>query len=175
MGASLIAKLLGWTKMPQWALELIVIGVIAASIWYWHYSTFESGVAQQVAKDNAASDRVKADAALATQKLQAKADTAEHAHADEIAHLKDLVAGSIDPVRLCVAPHTRSSGVPSAGGQIPGAEASGAATPGVQPVSIGDIGLQQESEGRDIGPMLRAFGAAADSVSADLREYQNRE
>jgi hypothetical protein len=53
MPISLIGKLLGFTGLPQWALELLAVGAIAGGIGYWHHSTLERGIAEGVAKRDA--------------------------------------------------------------------------------------------------------------------------
>src|SRR6185312_8495714 len=82
---SILAALLGWTKLPPWALELIVIGLVAGGIWYWHHATLERGIAQGVAKqvtaDDAATAKVKEKAARDTAALRARGEAAEKAYA----------------------------------------------------------------------------------------------
>lgn len=171
---SIIAAMLGWTKLPQWALELIVMGVIAGGIWYWHHEAIEKGIADQVALDNTAAAKLRAQTAAETANLKAKATMAEQGHAKEIDSLNDYNrAHPIEPVRLCDA-HASSPLVPARGAADPGNAGAGAATPGLQSVPGGDSGSGTGTAGPDISPMLSALGAAADKLSAELREYQSR-
>ena len=79
---------------------------------------------------------------------------------DEITTLRAYRdAHPVGVVRLCRA----ASPVPA--GAAPGAVAS-AATDGLQPMHEG------ATPATDIGPMLDAFAASCDAVSADLREQQ---
>ncbi len=52
---SLIGGLLGWTKLPQWALELVVLAALAAGLWYVHHRIYVEGVHAQQAADQRAS------------------------------------------------------------------------------------------------------------------------
>lgn len=52
---SIIGSLLGWTKLPQWALELIIMGLLAGGLWYLHHRIYVEGVHAQQAADQKAS------------------------------------------------------------------------------------------------------------------------
>lgn len=163
MSASIFAKLLGWTGLPQWAIELILVALVAAGVWFWHHETFKAGIAQQVASDNAATLKLKSDVAVETAKLNAKVDLAEHSHDDELQDLRDYRASNPVSVGVCP-PHGGGAGVSIT---AKSGDATSSAGIAVQQVPAGD-----SQKPRDIGPLLEALAASADSVSADLREYQ---
>jgi hypothetical protein len=177
----MIALLLGWTKLPQWAMELIVIGAIAGggTLWWQHHSRqlIAEGVSKQQAADNAVSqpliDKAKADTAA----LQVKALVAEQTHAKEMADLQNLISSRPNqPVRLCLDSNAHGSGasVRPTSTANSGNKNAGTAAAGVQPVSDGNSSSGTGQPGPDIEPMLTALGAAADKVSAELREIQSR-
>jgi hypothetical protein len=158
---SIIAKLLGWIGVPQWALELAVIALVAAGAAYEYHHILDKGRQQELAV-------VAAQAAADTAKLQRKADAAEHTHDQELTDLRSFRdAHPVEPVRLCGPAPVRAPGAVVAGNS-----GSGAAPAAVQSVPAGDTGVRQWTAGRDIGPMLEALAARADSVSSQLRVYQ---
>lgn len=172
MPASIIAKLLSWTGLPQWALELIAVGLVVIALMFYHHHVVNVGVAEQQAADDKASAKLVADAKAKSDVLESKAQTAEHSHDQELADLRAYqLAHASSAVRLCDA-HGSGQGVPQAGIKID--SAAGSAAVSVQPVSPGDSGSGQGAAGVDIGPMLSALAASADTVSADDREAQSR-
>ena len=159
----MIAALLGWTKLPQWAIELIALALVGGAILLWHHETFEAGVKQEVA-------RVELQNAKTTATLTAKANTAETLHADENKDLDAFrSAHPIEPVRLCVP--TPSLQTPAIIKVSSSAVATGA---DVQPVPAGDSGVRQEP-GRDISELLDLLAGRADKVTAQARELQGRD
>jgi hypothetical protein len=171
----MIAALLGWTKLPQWALELLAIAAVAGGIWFWQHHLIGEGIAQQKAADDAATAVLMRDAADETAKLRIQALTAEQAHDKETADLKAAIdAHPNQPVRLCLNSNARGQGVSASGTAIPGATSAGPSTAGLQPLPDGDPASGPGRAGPDIEPMLTALGAAADKISAELREFQSR-
>lgn len=161
----MIAALFGWTKMPQWALELAALGLVGGAVWFWHHETYESGIKAEVAK-------VQAQAVQDTAKLTAKANAAEHTHDQELAILNAYRdAHPEQPVRLCLSTSAR---VQTAAAQPIGGSAVAGAGP-VQPVSAGDSGGGTGGAGPDISGLLEALAARADQVSAQARELQGRD
>lgn len=174
MSLSLIGKLLGWTGLPQWALELIVVGAIAGGIWYWHHEAIEQGIADQRAADALATQALEKDTAKQTAALQARATTAEQAYDKERSDHQNYIDSHPPlPVRLCIANHSGAL-VPPSGTLKPGATDTSAGTAGVQSVPGGDSSGGAGTAGPDISAMLSALGTAADTVSATLREFQQR-
>jgi len=158
----MIAMLLGWTKLPQWAIELIALALVGGAIWFWHHETFEAGVRQEV-------NRIELQNAKTTATLQAKATTAETLHADESKDLGEFrAAHPVEPVRLCLA-------APSL--QTPSAVKISVSTPAIggsiQPVPAGDSEVRADP-GPDISGLLEALAARADQVTAQARELQGR-
>lgn len=157
----MIAALLGWTKLPQWAMDLLALAAVALGVWYWHHSAVEAGVKQEIAA-------VQAESAKQTAALNAKINVAEHAHDEELANLRAYRdANPITPVSLClsatpaaVRPANTDQGHPSAAPAI------------VQSVPAGDRSGGAAQAGPDIGPLLDALAARADAVSAELRSRQ---
>jgi len=181
---SILAALLGWTKLPPWALELIVIGLVAGGIWYWHHATLERGIAQGVAKqvtaDDAATAKVKEKAARDTAALRARGEAAEKAYAQAQLDLQAYrSAHPVGPVVLggvCNdASHDSGPGLSGTPPAQSGNESSRPNPGPVQPVRAGTRAVGPVRAGRDLGPMLDAFALAADRLSDELREYQSRE
>jgi len=167
----LIAAILGWTKLPQWALELIVILFVAGGIWFWQHERYEAGITAQVTTDAAASAKVKREADAKTATLQLRATTAELAYEQE--HQTNLQFQHdhlLSDVRLCVAAAPSGSHVPASGAVKPGAATAGAAPASVPAMPAGNT----SGAAVDIGPMLSSFANSCDEVSAVLREYQQR-
>lgn len=171
----MIAAVLGWTKLPQWALELIVIAAVAGGIWYWQHHLIDKGISQQKAADDAASKPLINQAKAETAELQVKATMAEQTHAKEIASLQKYHDDNPNkPVRLCLDAHSGSQGVRATGAANSGNKSAGTPTVGLQPVPDGNPEGGAGRAGPDIEPMLTALGTAADKVSAELREVQGR-
>lgn len=171
----MIAALLGWTKLPQWALELIVIAAVAGGIWYWQHHEVDKGIALQKAADDKASAPLIQQAKAETAELRVKATMAEQTHAKEMADLTNLTGSHANqPVRLCIDPHAGGQGVRSASTGVQGNKSPSTAAADLQPVPDGNSQSGAGRAGPDIEPMLTALGAAADKVSAELREVQAR-
>lgn len=180
MAASLIFKLLGWSKLPQWALELIAIAVVAFGIWMLHLHTLHvgmaAGIAKQQAADNAASTQLLAEAATETAEKLKVAEAASHAHDQELDSLHQYIADHPLHGSLCVQPaaHYRSQGVPEAGPAHGGNANTGPLTGNFQQVPPDDHGVSGPGEA-DVRGMLQLLAQRADESSAALREFQARE
>lgn len=172
----MIAMLFGWTKLPQWAMELILIGLLGLGFAIYHRAVIEKGIAEQVAIDNAATIKLQNDTKVQTAALKAQADTAEHAHDNELSELAAYrSAHPQQPVRLCLdAAHDRGTILPGSTGIDISHEGLGAAGISIQHVPDGDSGIRTGGAGPDIASMLGALAGSADQVSAELREYQAR-
>lgn len=170
--SAIIAKLLGWTKAPQWLLELILVVAVIGAVWFWNHSVYESGIEAQRAADAKATLAATVAANRETDRQRHRAEVAEKANADEHTALVDYQRDHHSSVRLCNAP-VATAGVPAAGASA--APAAGASAAGVQQVPGRDSGAGQGAEGRDIGGLLDALAGRADEISADLREYQTRD
>lgn len=168
--------LLSWTKLPQWALELILIAVVAGAVWYWQHHLIHEGVAQQKAADKIESDIVKSQAAAKTKELQDRATTAKEAydqeHADNLAYREQHPDSQ--PVRLCLSTGTRDSSVSAAGAANSRNENTGTATANVSAVPEGNNSGGPRGAGPDISSLLGLLATKADDVSATLREFQSR-
>jgi hypothetical protein len=171
----MIAAVLGWTKLPQWALELIVIAAVAGGILYWQHHEINKGIALQKAADDKASAPLIQQAKAETAELRVKATMAEQTHAKEMADLQNLTGSHANqPVRLCIDSHAGGQGVRPASTGDQGNRSTGSVTASVQPMPNGNSESGAGRDGPDIEPMLTALGAAADKVSAELRELQSR-
>lgn len=155
-------------------LAVVVIVGVAGGILYWHHKTLEEGIAKQIAVDNAATLKVQQQAAAETAALQAKADTAETTHAQEIAALSAQLNSPSDPVRLCLTSHAGGSGLPQTGAPNAQHASAGAAAGSVQPMPQGNSSGGGRTAGPDISSLLGLLAFQADTVSAQLREYQSR-
>ena len=150
------------------AYGAIIVALLAGFGWYTIHER-DIGKAHEVAALAASSAKLQAETDKKTADLQARANMAEQAY-DKEHNL--IVNQPRDSVRLCVAANSGRV-VPKAGAAKPGNESAGPAAGSVQSVPAGDSGSGQR-QGPDIGGMLDALAAAADDVSATLREFQSR-
>jgi hypothetical protein len=171
----MIAAVLGWTKLPQWALELILIAAVAGGVWYWQHHLIAEGVDKQKAADAIERKALEADTAKLTAQLQAKASTAEQAYDKERnANLEYQQSHPSRPVRLCLSTDNSGKILPQAGATIAGNATAGTPTPNVSEVPSGNSGGGAGTAGPDISGMLSLLASRADDVSATLREFQTR-
>lgn len=171
----MIAALLKWTGLPQWAMELIALGGLWLAFLAWHHSVIDKGIAEQVAADNKASAKLITETTAENTALKLKADTAEHAHDQELADLATYRGSHPEqPVRLCIDSHNSGAIVSHSAGINVSNASLGSAGISVQQVPDGNSSGGSPGAGPDIEPMLGALGAAADKVSAELREFQSR-
>lgn len=170
----MITELLGWTKLPQWALELLVIAAVAGGIFYWQHHLIEKGINEQKAADAAASKKIEEDTAKQTAELKARATTAEQAYDKEHADNQNYRdSHPIGPVRLCANNASRPI-VPAGGSVNPRNEGTGSATANVPEVPGRDNRSGAAEAGPDISGLLGLLAAKADDVSGRLREFQKR-
>ena len=146
---------------------IILILLVAFGMYTVHER--HAGAAHEMAALQASSDRLQKQTAAQTAELKARAVMAEQAYDKE--HLL-VVNQPIDSVRLCLNSN-RGKILPATGTVVAGNAAPGAGPGSVLQVPAGDSGGGQRL-GPDIGPMLDALAAAADNVSATLREFQTR-
>ena len=171
----MIAAVLGWTKLPQWVLELIVLAALGGGIWYWQHHLIAEGIDQQKAADDAVSKPLIQQAKAETAELRVKATIAEQTHAKEISSLQNLIDSHPNgAVQLCLDTHGSGSSVRASSAANSGASSTGTPAAGIQPMPDGNPPSGEGRAGPNIEPMLTALGAAADRVSAALREFQSR-
>jgi len=157
--------LLALIPSRDWFYGAAILGLLIFGV-YERQHLINEGAAHEVAALKASSDKLKAETAVKTADLKARATMAEQAYDKE--HL--LVANQpIDSVRLCLNPHSRIVLSPGAG-QVAGNAGAGAGPGGIQQVPAGNSSIA----GPDIGGMLDALAKSADQVSATLREFQSR-
>jgi hypothetical protein len=172
---SVIALIFSWTKLPQWALEIIVIAGLAGGFWWYHHHVYTLGLAAQQAADNKASAAVIAQAAAATKAAQDAANRAQESYREEVAsNAAAAAARPLGPVRLCLDSYARGGGMPEAGAPVGRAQRPSAGAGRVSGVPGGDPRLRQERPGPDLEELLGAWAEAADRVSATLRECKAR-
>lgn len=148
---SVIALALRWTGLPQWALELIVIGALGAGIWYWGFHTEHTIVKERIVRQQV--------------EVEKRVIETDHSHDQELADLRAYRAAHLlQPLRLC-----QPASVPIAPPRQPSA-----ARGDVLEVSTRDSGLRPEP-GPDISGMLDLLAGRADGVSATLRRRQELE
>jgi hypothetical protein len=152
----------------DWLYGGIIVALLLFGIHERNHLMAE-GEAHEAAALKTSSDKLQEQTAAQTADLQAKATLAEQAYDKE----RNIIANlpSAPAVRLCSGPAVRGSVVSQAGAQKPGDADTGTTAAGIQSMPSGN----SSAAGPDLGPMLRAFSARADQVSATLREYQNRE
>ncbi len=175
---SLIGTLLGWTGMPQWALELIAVGAVAAgavgAFWIYHHHVYVEGIHAQQVADQKASAKAIAKARAETKAAEATAQAAHDAYLNEVAHEQVLAARHPLPaVRLCLDAYGSGSSVSQTGTAHAGNASSSAAARGV-PQMPGTNHPVRARRGPDISRLLELLANRADQVSAVLREYQAR-
>jgi len=149
---SIFLKLLGWTGLPTWAIELAVVGIVAGSlVWY-----------------GAHHEKVRIETRVQKQMVEVEKRVVEtdHSHDQELADLRAYRAAHPLSVRLCVAgnnlPPRAVEGQPGApGGNL-------------LPMPAGDSGAGT-GPGSDIFPLLDLLAARADEVDALLRRRQRIE
>jgi len=173
---SLLAKLLGWTGLPTWALEVILVLVVAGGVWVYHEHVvsklISAGRAQQQADDLKALDALKTDRDKQQELIQARAEEAQHAYEQEQADLRAYRITHPDgpPNKLCInTPYRGSPDLHGASAANRGAAASSAPTPVLQPLPQANTG-----SGPDRRRLLDDLAAMADTLSATLRESQHR-
>lgn len=148
---SLIAAGLKWTGLPQWALELIVIGILLGAVWYWGFHTEHTIVQTRIVKQQV--------------EVEKRVIETDHSHDQELDDLRAYRdAHPVKSIRLC-----QSSGVPIAAPRQPSA-ASG----DVFPLPARDTGIRA-GEGPDLGGLLDLLALRADELSAGLRRRQELE
>ncbi len=170
----MIALLLKWTGLPQWAMELIFTGALLLGFAIYHHHVVIEGVAEQQAADNKASKILLDKAASETADAKARATMAEQANAKENSNIPIFIDAHPESVRLCNNAHGSSGSLPAASGKVAGNAGASSAAVSVQPVPDGNSGSGQGGSGVDIGPLLQALAGSADKVSSELREYQSR-
>ena len=152
--------------------DWLYAGIIAALlICFGLYTGHERevGAARILEADTAALVKATAKAKAETDRLQAKAYEAEHAHDKEISDLRLYRATHPVHLGLCHPSGDNKPGLPATSGTDPSHAGTSPAPGDLQPVPSGDsIG---ES---DIERLLDILAGKADSVSSQLREYQNR-
>lgn len=172
----IIGKLLGFTGLPQWVLELFLLGLLVAGVSFWWHrhnaAEVQIGVQKQQQADNEASAELFSQAAALTKMEHDRAVEAETARNEALQTLKTYLAThpTLNTSQLC---HTNTHGsgqsVSTAGPAHPRDEATGPTSGVVQPVSGSDNGFTG-----DRSELLRALGAYADEIAATLTEYQQR-
>jgi hypothetical protein len=171
----MIATLLGWTKLPQWVLELIVIAAVAGGIWYWQHHLIGEGVTKQRTADAIATQKLQEDTDKQTAELQARATTAEQAYDRERAdHQTYIDSHPPQPVRLCIATPVGSALVSQASTAHSGNESTGAAPANLHDLPSGNSSGGASAAGPDISGLLGLLADRADQISAQLREFQTR-
>ena len=175
---SLIATLLGWTGMPQWALELIAVGVVAAgavgAFWIYHHHVYVEGIHAQQVADQRASAKLVAKARAETKAAQAQANAAHDAYLQEVSH--EAIAAARHPlpaVRLCLNAHRGGLRLPEAGPAHTGNAGTSPGAGGIPALPGADHPVRP-GRGPDISGLLELLAGRADQVSAVLREYQAR-
>lgn len=174
---SLFLTLFGWSKLPQWAIELIVVVLIAGGVWLYHEHVvsklIDAGRSAQRLEDQKSLDKLKQKTATEQKAIQARADTAQKAYQKEHDDFTSyqLSHPLVSAVQLCQQSPPRSRGgyMQPAGAANAGAGASATTGKVLQPLSSSD------SPGADYRlRLLDGFGRLCDTLSATIRESQHR-
>jgi hypothetical protein len=170
-----MTALLAMVSPKDWIYCGLIAAILAGGVWY-HHKLITEGVADQLAADTVASDKLQAEAAKQTADLQARATAAEQAYDkeqnDDAAYRS---AHPIQPVRLCLgAPQTGGRSVPQAGAAVAGNASPGTAAANVPNLPGANSGSGGGTSGPDIAGLLSLLAQRADNVSAVLREFQTR-
>lgn len=174
----MIAGLLGWTGLPQWALELLAIALVAGgavtAFWIYHHHVYVEGIHAQQIADRRASAKVVAEARAETKAAQAAATAAHAAYLSEITHENALAAAQPLPaVRLCLNPYAGRPGVPEASAPLTGAGSARTTAGNLPGVPARDPALRPR-EGPDIAPLLALLARQGDRQVAINREWHGR-
>lgn len=164
---SVIALILKWTGLSQGVMELIALGVVAASVTgvavYEHHKIFTEGVTAAHADQKKIDDADKA-------KLEQRATTAEQNYAKAKTDLDTFRnSNPIGAVRLCVPAPVHHLQTSPPHGVSSGANPGPQVVPGVP---AGDQGGGGNVAGPDIGPMLDLLAARAAEIAAQAVELQ---
>lgn len=174
---SILLKLFGFTGLPPWAIELIVVALVAGGVWLYHEHVtsklIDAGRSAQRLDDAKALDKLKTETAKQQADLQKRADVAEDQYKHEKSDLEtyQLQHPIISAVQLCQQPpaHRRSGDLQAASAGNAGV-ASGATNGKVlQPVYPSD-----SPGAADRLRLLDGLGGLCDSLSARIRESQHR-
>lgn len=176
---SLLIKLLGFTGMPPWALELVLVGAVGLSVWGYHlhvvHISIAKGVQQQLVADDKATQKLNTDTDKQTAQKLAVAEKAAADASQELDEIKRYVASHAQRGSVCDRPTTyhRSPVVPERG---PAHSGDADASPGPTPVLPLYDGTNRSNAERDSDQLelLQLFAARADEISASLREFQAR-
>lgn len=173
-GVSILAAIFGWTRLPQWALELLVIAGLAGGFWFYHRHVYDTGIQAQQAADQKVSAAAIAQAAVATQAAQDAANRAEESYREEIARNTAAAASrAIGPVRVCIDASAGNSGVPKGSASTAGTPSASAPSGRIPQMPARDPGIRPEQH-PDISGLLDLFAQRADDGSAVIREFQSR-
>jgi len=175
---SILFKLFGFTGLPQWAIELgalaLVAGAAVGAFALYHHHVYTAGIAAQQAADQRASAKVIAAAQAQTRIIAARAAHAEATYHAEIQSVRTRARHNpIGTVRLCGNATASRGHVPEARAAQPGAARAGAGAGNLQPLPAGNPALRA-GRPHNIGPLLNALGLAADRCLAVAREWQAR-
>lgn len=147
---------------------IVALGVIGL---HYHHKLIAEGIADQKVADDKATAALTIETSKQTAELKAKATMAEQAYDKE--HQAIANQPPISPVRLCLNSHGSSPVVPKAGAIVAGTQSASAPAVGIQQVPQGSDSVGPVA-GPDISGLLSILVGKADTVSAELREYQLR-
>lgn len=172
---SIVGKLLGWTGLPQWAVEMIALAIAALIVWGWwvhhNHVLVAQGVSQQQSADNAAKAKLDIETAAKTAALAARVAAAE-AQGEKAKYDLDQYRAShpLTADRLCGrTAHDSGGGLPGAAGIHGSGSPAAAPAGGDQPMPAAD------SPGpADRLRLLDALGALSDGLASQVSGLQAR-
>lgn len=143
----------------QYVRRWVILAVTIACVAFWGHHKYNQGYSKARAEWELAQkiEKVRHDQEL---------KDANHANDQELDNLRAYRdSHPVQPVRLCISPRpVRPAGT--------AADGAGSPAKPVLDLPSGDSGSGADGAGPDIAGMLESLAAAADSVSADLREEQ---
>jgi hypothetical protein len=166
-----ISDALAFIHARKWLVELILLAVIVAGVYFFCQHLIGVGVQRQKDADARELVKLQHDADVEAARLRGVADAAEKARAKEHDELADY--RRLHPLHggLCLNQGGRH--LPTAGAADGGDEGTSATAGNLQPLPAGDPGSGGQGD-PDVRHLLDVFAGRADLLSAELREYQAR-
>lgn len=167
----MISSALEFIHARKWLVELILVAVVVAGLWWFCHHLIQVGVQRQ--RDDDARELVKLqhDADVESGRLQGIADAAHKAQEQE--HADNLDYRRTHPLHGGLCLNQGRSHLPEAGATDASHAGTGTAAGDLLALPAGDPQLGGHGE-PDIRHLLDVLNGKADDVSATLREYQSR-
>jgi hypothetical protein len=155
----------------KWLVELILLAVVIAGVWWFCHHLVDVGVQRQKDADAAELVKLQRDADVESGRLRGMADAAQAAQEKE--HADNLDYRRTHPLHGGLCLNKGGGDLPEAAGLISSDGTISTATADLLAVPAGDprAGGQPEA---DVRHLLDVLAGRADLVSGTLREFQAR-